>query len=41
MAIKVPPIPAASVPLINDDGTMNIAWYRYFTALSAALKTIP
>jgi len=42
MAISnIPQLPAASTPVINEDGTMNAAWYRFFTALILALKAAP
>lgn len=34
------PIPAPSVPLLNDDGTMRREWYEYFQFLDRALRQI-
>jgi hypothetical protein len=42
MAISnLPPLPAASTPVINDDGTMNKVWLQFFAALLLALKRAP
>lgn len=38
---NLPPLPAASTPVLNADGTMNPAWFRFFSALIRALKDVP
>lgn len=37
---NLPALPAASVPVLNPDGTMSKDWYRYFAALAKALKAV-
>ena len=36
----IPPMPNQSTPMQEPDGTMNIHWYRWFTAYRAAMNTI-
>lgn len=38
MTINLPPIPAASVPVVDKDGHITKPWLTYLIALHAALK---
>lgn len=39
-AIRLPPIPSPSVPLMDKDGVWNRIWYDYLRALDQALRQV-